>query len=121
MKPKILAVDDEGNMLLLLTRVLSKEGYQVISADSSSEGLKRLREQTFQLAILDQQMPEMNGIEFLWKLREIDRDLPVILITAFPSWEKEQQAKTLGCLDYLQKPLNLKLLKDIVKKIIKKN
>lgn len=120
MKQKILVVDDEENMLLLLNRVLSKEDYQIIGAGSGREGLKLLQGQSFNLALIDQNMPELDGIDLLRKIREVDRDLPVILITAFPSWEKEQQAKDLGCLEYLQKPLNIKLLKDTVKKHIRK-
>jgi DNA-binding NtrC family response regulator len=65
-------------------------------------------------------MPELDGINLLRRFKEIDEDLPVILITAFPSWETEIQAKDLGCLEYLQKPLNLKVLKDTVKKHIRK-
>ena len=121
MKYKILVVDDEENMLALLNRVLSKEGYQIVCAGSGEVGLKLAGENQFELAIVDLSMPEMEGIEVLAKLREINRQIPVIMITAFPSWEKEQTARRLGCADYLSKPLNMKLLKDRVKKNIEKN
>lgn len=121
MKYKILVVDDEENMLALLNRVLSKEGYQIVCAGSGEAGLKLAGEHHFELAIVDLSMPEMEGIEVLAKLKEIDGDIPVIMITAFPSWEKEQTARKLGCADYLSKPLNMKLLKDRVKKNIEKN
>jgi two-component system NtrC family response regulator len=115
MNPKILIVDDEENMLLLLKKVLGKEGYQIICAASAEQGLEKIGEEAINLAIIDQRMPVINGLNLLQRLKTMDPDLPVIVITAFPSWEKEQEARAMGCLDYLSKPLNLKSLKEIIK------
>jgi two-component system NtrC family response regulator len=116
MKPKILVIDDEVNMLTLLKRVLGKEGYQVLGAESGKEGVRLAGTETFSLAIVDVRLPDMDGLNVLKRLKEINPRLPVILISAYPTWEVEEKAKKEGSAGYLTKPLNLKLLKDIVKK-----
>ncbi len=116
MTHKILVVDDEENMLALFRRVLGKEGYHIECVDSGQGALKLATERPFELAIVDVSMPDMDGIEVLAKLKGMDREMPVIMISAFPSWEKEQAAKSLGCADYLPKPLDMKRLKALVKK-----
>jgi len=118
---KILVVDDEENMLALFKRVLGKEGYQIECADSGQAALKLAGKNSFGLAIVDVSMPEMDGIEVLAKLKVMDNEMPVIMISAFPSWEKEQTARRLGCTDYLSKPINLKRLKALVKEKIRTN
>ena len=118
MEYKILAVDDEENMLVLLKRVLGKAGYRVSCAEGGKEALQLARECRFHLAIVDVSMPGMDGIEVLRRLKGIDGQLPVIMISAFSSWEKEEKAKRLGCADYFSKPLNMKHLKTVVKRCI---
>jgi DNA-binding NtrC family response regulator len=115
MKRTILIVDDEENMLLLLKKVLGKEGYQIICAASAEQGLEKIGQEAINLAIIDQRMPVINGLDLLQRLKAMNPDLPVIVVTAFPSWEKEQKARAMGCVDYLQKPLNLKRLKEIIR------
>lgn len=105
-------------MLALLKRVLGKKGYQVVCADAGQVALKVARESRFDLAIVDVSMPDMDGIEVLEKLKEMDREIPVIMISAFPSWEKEQAARRLGCIDYLYKPLDMKRLKALIRNSI---
>jgi DNA-binding response OmpR family regulator len=63
-------------------------------------------------------MPGMDGLEVLRRLKLIDKKLPVIMISAFASWEKEQMARHLGCVDYLSKPLSMKHFKNVVCKSI---
>jgi DNA-binding NtrC family response regulator len=119
MNPRILVVDDEDNMLTLLSRVLGKEGYQVTGVPTGEEALITAGKKTFDLAMVDVLMPEMDGLTVLKKLKEIDPELPVILMTAFPSWEKEKESREAGCLDFLPKPLDLKRVKILIKKNIK--
>ena len=115
MLKKILIVDDEENMLALFKRVLGKEGYQLACVSSGQKAVQLAKEETFALAILDVSMPDMDGIEALAKLKIMDRKMPVIMITAFPSWDTEQAARRLGCADYLPKPLDMKRLKALVR------
>lgn len=112
---RILIVDDEENMLALLKRVLGKEGYQITAAESGEKALDLIRQQDFEAAVVDIIMPGMDGIDLLTRIKTIRSACSVIMITAFPSWELEQQARGLGCVDFLHKPLDLKRLKGIIK------
>ncbi len=61
-------------------------------------------------------MPEMDGIEVLARLKTLDNALPVIMTSAFPSLEKRERAKAIGCSDYLSKPVDMKHLKELIRK-----
>jgi len=113
---RILVVDDEENMRVLLKRVLGKEGYQVECADLGKTALRLAKDNLFDLAIVDVCMPEMDGIEVLKKLKSINRQLPVIIISAYPSWGRKQTAERMGCAAYLSKPVDMKYLKQLIKK-----
>jgi DNA-binding response OmpR family regulator len=115
----ILVVDDEENMLALLDRVLGKEGYHIACANSAQVAMRLAREHSFQLAIVDVFMPELDGIDMLRKLKAMDGDMPVVMMSAFPSWEKEEAARQLGCDDYLFKPLDMKHLKALIKRKVR--
>lgn len=119
-KHRILVVDDEENMLALLRRVLGKEGYQIECANSGEAAMALALHHAFQLAIVDVFMPDTDGIEMLKKLKAIDKDMPVVMITAFPSWEKEEAAKQFGCAAYLFKPLDMSHLKSLIKAKIRR-
>jgi CheY-like chemotaxis protein len=81
---RILLVDDEPAILITLQKILSAEGYEVQSAQSAREGLKIYGQATFDLAIVDRKMPEMNGEELAAELKRLNPLLPLILITGFP-------------------------------------
>ncbi|MDL1975526.1 MAG: response regulator [Deltaproteobacteria bacterium] len=115
MAHKILVVDDEENMRVLLTRVLGKRGYEVECAGSGEAALALAADEHFELAIVDVCMAEMDGIDVLVKLKEINRQMPVIMISAYSSWEKRERAERLGCVGYLSKPLDMKYLKELIK------
>ena len=113
---RILVVDDEENMRVLLKRVLGKEGYQVECADLGKTALRLAKDNLFDLAIVDVCMPEMDGLEVLKKLKSINRQLPVVIISAYPSWGRKQAAERMGCAAYLSKPVDMKYLKQLIKK-----
>jgi len=113
---KILVVDDEENMRVLLKRVLGKEGYQVECADLGKTALRLAKDNLFDLAIVDVCMPEMDGLEVLKKLKSINRQLPVVIISAYPSWGRKPAAERMGCAAYLSKPVDMKYLKQLIKK-----
>jgi CheY-like chemotaxis protein len=115
MTHKILVVDDEENMQVLLKRVLGKAGYDVECAGSGAAALRLAADRPFDLAVVDVCMPEMDGIEVLEKLN-INRQIPVIMISAYPAWGKKQIAERMGCTDYLSKPVDMKYLKELIKK-----
>ena len=116
MTHKILVVDDEENMQALLKRVLGKAGYDVECAGSGAAALRLAADMPFDMAIVDVCMPEMDGIEVMEKLKVINKQISVIIISAYPAWGKKQIAERMGCTDYLSKPVDMKYLKELIKK-----
>ncbi len=102
----ILIVDDEPNYLVVLSELLREEGFEVFTAQSGEIGLKTAREVDLDLIITDMQMPRMDGIELLKAVKVLNRDLPVIMITAYGEVEKAVVAMQAGAFTYLTKPFN---------------
>ena len=100
----ILVIDDEEIMREILHELLVQEGYEVRLASSVSEGLDICQSVTFDAAIVDIMMPEMDGISVLDELKRLDEQLPVLMITAFASVENAIASMKCGAFDYITKP-----------------
>src|SRR5438552_69945 len=106
-KPTILVVDDESMALVLIKRLLSEAGYQVVTAQSGFEALDLFRRQpqAFQLVLLDLTMPFMDGEETFHRLREIRADIPIVLCTGFIRQDRLDRLMKAGIAGFLRKPL----------------
>jgi two-component system NtrC family response regulator len=114
----ILIVDDEPNYQIVLAELLKDEGYEVFTADSGLAGLPIVYSTDLDLVLSDMKMPGMDGIQFLAKIKEFNKELPVILITAYAEVEKAVEAMRLGAFTYLAKPFsNQQLLASTTKAI----
>jgi two-component system NtrC family response regulator len=102
----ILIVDDEPNYLIVLSELLKDEGFEVFTAADGASGLKLVEDVDLDLVVTDMQMPGMNGLELLHKVKEKNRDLPVVVITAYAEVEKAVQAMQAGAYSYLAKPFS---------------
>ena len=100
----ILVIDDEEIMREILHELLVQEGYEVRLASSGSEGLDIWQSVTFDAAIVDIMMPEMDGISVLDELKRLDEQLPVLMITAFASVENAIASMKCGAFVYITKP-----------------
>jgi DNA-binding response OmpR family regulator len=107
---KVLVVDDEPEAVELLVEFLSSKGYEVLTATSGEEALRRVKEDRPHLVLLDIRMPQMNGLEVLRRIREIDAEMGVIMVTAVNEEDVGRKALELGAFDYIVKPLDLKYL-----------
>ena len=107
---KVLVVDDEPAAVELLVEFLSSKSYEVLTATSGEEALRRVKEDRPHLVLLDIRMPKMNGLEVLRRIREIDAEVGVIMVTAVNEEDVGRQALELGAFDYIVKPLDLKYL-----------
>ena len=105
-KGKLLIVDDETIVRDSLGKWFREEGYEVGVAESASEALTRLAERRWNLALVDIKMPGIDGIELQRRLREIDPDLLVIIMTGYASVETAVQALKNGAYDYVTKPFD---------------
>ena len=120
MNKRILIVDDERNVRLMYRSVL--EGtYVVDEADSGVKALENFTGHTYDLAVLDLQMPGMSGLELLEKMNEIDLKTPVVIITAFGDVPNAVNAMKLGAIDFLQKPLTPDQLRAVVLDVLNRH
>lgn len=117
---KILVVDDEESIREFFQIMLKREGYEVLTAMNGREGLEVLKKNPVDLIISDIQMPEMSGMEFLGKVREMEPEMLVIMITAFGSTDTAVDAMKLGAYDYVQKPFKIDEVKIIIRQALEK-
>jgi len=106
-KPRILIVDDDQGTLASLSRAFALEGYTALTATSAARGLEKLDEEAVDAVLSDVVMPEMDGIEFLSRVRAKAPDVPVILMSGQASVETAVKATRLGALDFVEKPVGL--------------
>lgn len=119
-KSKILVVDDEPGMREFLEIMLQKDNYLVETASDGSEAIQKMEGDLFDLAVVDVQMPVMNGIEVLKRVNEKNPETTVIMITAFASHETAIEAMKLGAYDYITKPFKIDEIKLVIKKALDK-
>jgi two-component system response regulator PilR (NtrC family) len=119
-KSRILVVDDEPGMREFLEIMLQKDNYIVETASDGSEAINKIESALFDLAVVDVQMPVMNGIEVLKRVNEKSPETTVIMITAFASHETAIEAMKLGAYDYITKPFKIDEIKLVIKKALDK-
>jgi len=114
----VLVVDDEKDMCDLIVDYLGREGYEVEAAQSAREALEKFRTQEFDVVITDLRMREMDGMQLLHEVKAIDRDIPVILITAFGSIDLAIEATKAGASNFVTKPFKMRQLEALVSKAV---
>lgn len=114
-KANILVIDDEAGIGGILQKILVKEGHDVITATDGMSGIKHVKKGNVDLVILDIKMPEMDGIEVLEKIHEIDKDIVVIMLTAYGTLGTAREAMRLGAYDYITKPFDNEFVAAMVK------
>jgi two-component system NtrC family response regulator len=115
---RILIVDNEKPQREQLAGFLKKQGFSATTAGSGPEALDISKEKSFEVALVDLKMPEMDGIEVLRRLKETNPDIQVIMITAYGSVETAVEAMRLGAYHYVSKPINLEELKLLINKAL---
>jgi len=117
---RILIVDDEIVVAELLAEAVRSQGHEVTVVNDAQEGLRLLRQQGADAVFLDVYMPEMNGIDFLRRLRRTHPTLPVILITGQAGPEDLEEARRLGVADVVEKPSIIKHLREALASLERK-
>ena len=105
-RPSILVIDDEDLIRWSLGQLLSRKGYEVVSAETGAVGFSLFQERTPVLVLLDLKLPDIDGLQLLPRLLERHRQTPVIIMTAYGSPTIEEQARDLGAVDFLRKPFD---------------
>ena len=119
----ILIVDDDADICETLTQVLELQGYDALSASSGEEAVMMTKGTAFQIAIIDVKLPKIDGLETLLRLKEINPDIIVIMMTGFRNEVKEalDKAQAASAITCLYKPFDPAVAAELVKKIIEKN
>lgn len=116
---RVLIIDDELGPRESL-RILLKKEYDVLTADSVQRGLDLLREHNPDVVVSDIRMPGVNGIEGLKRIREINSDVPVIMLTGYGALETAQEAIRLGANDYMKKPFDATDMLEIIRRNVER-
>lgn len=116
---RVLIIDDELGPRESL-RILLKKEFDVLTADSVQRGLDLLREHNPDVVVSDIRMPGVNGIEGLKRIREINSDVPVIMLTGYGALETAQEAIRLGANDYMKKPFDAGDMLEIIRRNVER-
>lgn len=119
-KQTVLIVDDQESIGLALSRLLSKEGYEVLLANEGEEALDILRENKVNVILSDAKMPKMDGLRLLKASKLIKPEVEVILITAHGTIEKAVGAMKDGAYDFITKPFKKIVIANMIRKAIEK-
>src|SRR2546430_16703287 len=115
---KVLVVDDERRLRRLLQILLERMGIESVGAESGEEAFERFQAEKFDLVLTDLKMPGMTGLELLARVREVDAEVPVMLLTAYGTVQTAVDAMKLGAFDYVLKPFDLEVVELTVRKAL---
>jgi two-component system sensor histidine kinase/response regulator len=119
----ILVIDDSQTTLMLMEWALQENGYKTHVAIDIKEAENFLTTNKPRVILLDLSLPEVSGFDFLKTIKAdiTNKDIPIIVISAFDNHETIQEVKMLGALDFVPKPVNLKLLMQKIKDVISRS
>ena len=116
---RILLVDDDLNCLDAINQILRREGYEIFAVDDGRAAIEIIIENKIDLAIVDFNMPEMDGLHVLYKIKQMRRNFPVILMTAEPSKELRLASLEAGAYSFMTKPINIPSFRQMVEKALR--
>jgi two-component system response regulator PilR (NtrC family) len=119
-KQSILVVDDELSMREFLTLMLTKEGYNVDTAENGAIAVKKIEKNNYQLVITDVKMPKKSGIDVLKAVKKSSPETIVIMITAYSSVDSAIEAMKIGAYDYIPKPFKIDEIKIVIRNALEK-
>lgn len=114
MPHKILIVDDQFGIRVLLQEVLNREGYEIYQAPNGPTALEIVRDQSPDLILLDMKIPGMDGLEILRNIRKMELNTKVIMMTAYGELDLIQEAMEMGALAHFTKPFDIDELRQAV-------
>ncbi|GLI05030.1 response regulator [Paenibacillus tyrfis] len=114
MKKKLLIVDDENGIRILLMEVFSSEGYETYQASNGKLALEIVRNVSPDLVLLDMKIPGMDGLDILKHIKSIDASIKVIMMTAYGELDMIKEATDLGAIMHFTKPFDIDELRQAV-------
>jgi DNA-binding response OmpR family regulator len=117
-KSRVLVVDDEKNIRLTIAQSLQKLDLEVEDAVNGDEALQKIRQDDFQLVLLDLKLPGMDGMEVLRRVRSFNKRIKILIITAHGTVDNAVEAMKLGAVDFIQKPFTPDEIRGFVTKAL---
>lgn len=120
--PTIMIVDDDDDVRGMIAQFLHSIGYQVIQAENSSEAQRHALESLPELILMDIGMPQVDGLTAVWKMRERPElsEIPVVILSAYDSYDLRAEAASTGCQGYLTKPVEPDHLKTVIHEVLQR-
>jgi CheY-like chemotaxis protein len=120
--PTIMIVDDDDDVRGMIAQFLHSIGYQVIQAENSSEAQRHALESLPELILMDIGMPHVDGLTAVWKMRERPElsEIPVVILSAYDSYDLRAEAASTGCQGYLTKPVEPDHLKTVIYEVLQR-
>ena len=121
MSNKILLVEDDPTLSMIISDTLRRDGFEIMTAGNGEEGLKNFTRQGADLIVADVMMPRMDGFEMGRRIRQIDRRVPILFLTAKSGIDDIVEGFELGGNDYLKKPFKMLELIVRIKALLRRN
>ncbi|MBI2259797.1 MAG: response regulator transcription factor [Flavobacteriia bacterium] len=121
MKPKILLAEDDTNLGYVISDQLKERGYRVVLALDGSDALQKFHQDQYHLCILDVMMPKKDGFSLAKDIRKLNKEIPIIFLTAKSMTEDKIEGLKIGADDYLTKPFNFDELDLRIKSLLKRS
>jgi len=115
-----MVIDDEPSVLESFKMILKIKDYEVETFPDGPAALQNLTKGKFDVAFVDYKLPVMDGLEVLRRIKEIDSDIEVIIVTAYATDASHANAITLGALEYLRKPFLMEEIYELVERALKR-
>jgi DNA-binding response OmpR family regulator len=115
---KILLVDDDLNCLDSIDQILGRDGYETIKADEGRPALQLFPKHIIDLAIVDFNLPDMNGLHVLREIKRINRNVPIIIMSSEQSMEIRIASLEAGAYSFIAKPINIPIFRNMVAKAL---
>lgn len=117
---KILFVDDDTSMQMAISKLVSSLGHEIDVASDGIEGLSKFKKNNYDLIITDIRMPNLDGKDFVKRLKIIDKDAVIVVLTGYGSVPSAVELIKLGAYDYLEKPINFEELEMSLNRALEK-
>lgn len=118
---RVLVVDDQKGVRRLLEELFKKEGYEVNVAVDGRDSIEKVKANTPDIVLMDMKMPNMNGLEASEEIIKYDRNIPIIMMTAYGEIEIVQKALEVGVKKYITKPFDIIDLRNLVREVLEQN
>ncbi len=113
-KPRVLVIDDEPDMLRMLSFVLTMEGFQITTVRSGEQALAAFDADAFDVVVTDLKMPGMDGFETLRAIKAVDSTVQIVVVTGFATPQTAALCEEAGAFEIVRKPFDLENLKTVL-------